>query len=343
MAAPSALQTLRSFGIQIASDTAEFNQITEFADAGYISDATSNPSLIYAAVSKPEYAHLVWDAVAYAVAKKGRAPEREGRDGAGDGPPGCADPRLAYDTEGITAKAHSLVSLLAELGIPRHRVLIKIPATYEGILAAQRLESQSPPVHTNMTLVFGLVQAAACAQAGAKVISPFIGRVKDFWDTKLGRSSCTSLAKHPGILLVRAIRVLYAASSSKTPPEILAAGFRAPEEVIELGAYGREGGPDAVTIPPSLVAGLRDMQQKELKMRPLEAVGRPEPETQTRYFGDGVVNGAQAYARDISAEEIAAVKVPEGLLKFSMDAQKMEEMLRGRVVAAVGESVSAML
>ncbi|KAJ7048507.1 hypothetical protein C8F01DRAFT_1190191 [Mycena amicta] len=350
MAAPSTLQTLRSFGIQIASDTAEYNQIREFANAHHLTDATTNPSLIFAAVSKPEYAHLVDDAVDYALRRLPAGSSKEVTALAMDRlvalvsaqiariVPGrvsvSADPRLAYDTEAIITKAHSLVSLLVELGIPRQRVLVKIPTTYQGIRAAQLLERMpDEPIHTNMTLVFGRVQAEACAQAGVAVISPFIGRVKDFWDTKVVVSTEDSVAKHPGILLVRTIRASYTAQGVKT--EILAAGFRAPEEVIELGAYGREGGPDAVTIPPSLIAPLLARQQREPR-RTLK-LSEPLDLSTSKYFGFGVdeAEGAAAYARDIAAEEIATVKVPEGLAKFSVDAQAMEDMLRRRIDAVL--------
>ncbi|KAF7300608.1 Transaldolase [Mycena chlorophos] len=338
MAAPSALQALRAFGVRVASDTAEYEQIREFASDGHLTDATTNPSLVFAAVSKPEYAHLVDDAVEYARRRGGSEVVAMDRLVAlvsaqiASIIPGrvsvSADPRLAYNTDALIAKAHSLVRNMNELGVPTSRVLIKIPATYEGILAAQQLERETDEaIHTNMTLVFGRVQAEACAQAGVAVISPFIGRVKDFWDAVGVTAPTTEVAKHPGIKLVRTIRGSFDAQGVRT--EILAAGFRVPEEVIELGAGGREAGPDAVTIPPSLIAPLLARQQKEPR-RNIPVDVEPHP---TRYFGAGVEDGAELYARDIAAEQIAAVKVPEGLAKFSVDAQAMEDMLKRRLEA----------
>nr|GAT58830.1 transaldolase [Mycena chlorophos] len=393
MAAPSALQALRAFGVRVASDTAEYEQIREFASDGHLTDATTNPSLVFAAVSKPQYAHLVDDAVEYARRRGGSEVVAMDRLVAlvsaqiASIIPGrvsvSADPRLAYNTDALIAKAHSLIRNMNELGVPSLRILIKIPATYEGILAAQQLERETDEaihtnmtlvfgrvqaeacaqagvalgvptsrilikipatyegilaaqqleretdqaIHTNMTLVFGRVQAEACAQAGVAVISPFIGRVKDFWDAVGVTAPTTEVAKHPGIKLVRTIRGSYDAQGVRT--EILAAGFRVPEEVIELGAGGREAGPDAVTIPPSLIAPLLARQQKQPRRNiPVHVESHP-----TQYFGAGVEDGAELYARDIAAEQIAAFKVPEGLAKFSVDAQAMEDMLKRRLEA----------
>jgi transaldolase len=222
--------------------------------------------------------------------------------------------------------------------LPRHRILIKIPATYEGICAAQAFEhpAAGEPIHTNMTLIFGRVQALACAQAGVSVISPFIGRVKDWWDAQ-GAPAAAGLAHHPGILLVQDIRTTYAAHGfGKT--QIMAAGFRVVDEIVELGKYGVAGGPDVVTLPPHLLDGLRTRQNTEptLKFvpRPVDVGAVPE------YFGT-CGDGASAYARDIQCEMIAAVKVPEGLAKFSADAQILEDLVKRMVIDST--EVSAML
>lgn len=230
------------------------------------------------------------------------------------------------------------MSLLEELDIPRRRILIKIPATYEGICAAQVLEhpSSGDPIHTNMTLIFGRVQAVACAQAGVSVISPFIGRVKDWWDAQ-GSLVGTELSQHPGILLVQNIRSTYSAHEfGKT--QIMAAGFRAVDEIIELGKYGVAGGPDVVTLPPHLLDGLRTRENPEPPLNfnpsPVDVGAAPE------YFNH-TGSDASAYARDIIHEKIAAVKVPEGLAKFSADAQILEDLVKRRVIDST--EVSAML
>ncbi|KAJ7695404.1 hypothetical protein B0H17DRAFT_1198641 [Mycena rosella] len=345
--ATTALQALCSSGIHISSDTAEYHQIPEFKE--YLSDATTNPSLVLAAVSKPEYADIVQDAVQFARGRLPAASVTETTALALDRAlvqvgaeiskivPGrvsvSVDPRIANDAEAMIRKGLTLVSLLEELGIPRHRILIKIPATYEGICAAQALEHPAAgagaPIHTNMTLVFGRVQALACAQAGVAVISPFIGRVKDWWDAQ--GAPAAGLAQHPGVLLVQGIRAAYAAHGYAGKTQIMAAGFRAVDEIVELGKYGVAGGPDVVTLPPHLLDGLRMRENLAL---PLEFEPSPVDVAATpAYFGGAdAAEGAAAYARDILHEMIAAVKVPEGLAKFSADAQILEDLVKQKVL-----------
>ncbi|KAJ6590664.1 hypothetical protein DFH09DRAFT_209464 [Mycena vulgaris] len=350
----TALQALRSAGIRISSDTAEYHQIPVFkAD---LSDATTNPSLVLAAVSKPEYAAIVREAVQFARGRLPAASVTEMTALAMDRllvqvgveiskiVPGrvsvSVDPRIANDTQAILRKSRTLMALLEELGIPRERILIKIPTTYEGICAAQALEhpAAGAPIHTNMTLVFGRVQALACAQAGVAVISPFIGRVKDWWDAQGGPAS-TDLSQHPGILLVQTIRSTYSAHGYKHT-QIMAAGFRAVEEIVELGKYGVAGGPDVVTLPPNLLDGLRTRQNLEPPLKfepsPVDVAATP-----TYFGGANAAEGASAYARDILHEMIAAVKVPEGLAKFSADAQILEDLVKRQVIDST--EVSAML
>jgi transaldolase len=193
-----------------------------------------------------------------------------------------------------------------------------------------------------MTLVFGCVQALACAQAGVSVISPFIGRVKDWWDAEGGNAHAgqQSLTQHPGILLVRDIRATYSALGYGGKTQIMAAGFRTVEEIVELGKYGVEGGPDIVTLPPHLLDGLRAQKNvdppQRFNPRPTLDVATPE------YFGNSdSLEGGSIYARDILHEKIAAVKVPEGLAKFSADAQILEDLVKRVVIAST--EVSAML
>ncbi|KAJ7336247.1 hypothetical protein DFH08DRAFT_878204 [Mycena albidolilacea] len=352
----TALQALRDSGIRVASDTAEYRQIEEFQAA--LSDATTNPSLVLAAVSKPEYAHIVQEAVDFAQRKLKSTSVKEVTALAVDRAlvqvgvnisrivPGrvsvSVDPRIGYDTRAIIRKAETLVALLEELDIPRSRILIKIPATYEGICAARTLEhpSAGEPTHTNLTLIFSRIQAIACAQAGLSVISPFIGRVKDWWDAQ-GGSPSQELSQHPGILLVQNIRSTYSAHGYSSKTQIMAAGFRAVEEVVELGKYGVEGGPDLVTLPPNLLDGLRRRKYVEPTVKfdpvPIDMEATPE------YFGSASdsVGGASLYARDILEEKIAAVKVAEGLAKFSADAQILEDLVKRKVIEST--EVSAML
>ncbi|KAF7350391.1 Transaldolase [Mycena venus] len=357
MSTTSALQALLNSGVRVASDTAEYHQIDEFQ--AYLSDATTNPSLVLAAVSKPQYAHIVQDAVAFARGRLSSASVREITALAMDRAlvqvgveisrivPGrvsvSVDPRIAYDTLAMIQKGETLIALLEELGVPRHRILMKIPATYEGILAAHALEHPSTglSIHTNMTLIFGRVQAIACAQAGVSVISPFIGRVKDWWDAQ-GGSPSQELSQHPGILLVQNIRSTYSAHGYGGTTQIMAAGFRAVEEIVELGKYGVLGGPDVVTLPPHLLDGLRSRKNiaPPLKFNPVPIDVKATP----TYFGStsDPAQGAALYAQDILEEKIAVVKVAEGLAKFSADAQILEDLVKRKVIESAAE-VSAML
>lgn len=230
-----------------------------------------------------------------------------------------------------------MVSLFEELNIPRERVLVKIPATYPGILAANTLEHPSDfnlPINTNMTLIFGVVQALACAQAGLSVISPFIGRVKDWWSARAVENgqpmglSTEPLSQHPGINLVKQIRAGYKAYGYKT--QVMAAGFRTVDEIIELSKAGARGGADLVTLPPDLLDGLRSIEGIENVTTDFfpEVETRPEP----FYFSingsamttDGEVN----FSRDSKDEAISLDKVPEGLAKFSVDAELLENQIR---------------
>ena len=291
------------------------------------------------------------------------------------------DPRLGYNYHGIlnkvgnpslphpshllnhlTAQAKSLASLFNSLSppIPPSRFLIKIPATYPGILAAHTLESlPSSPIHTNLTLVFGRVQAVACAQAGVSVISPFVGRVKDWWDARarLGLdltfnsggvgegSGLTSdadvdgekrkklaIETHPGLNLLRDIRNTYTQLGTTT--QIMAAGFRSVDEIVEVGRYGSKGGPDLVTLPPELLDGLRrrEGEVRAADSTPLPPTSTPisAPLTMPLYFNPTSPDPNGALFENGLKEEggIALDKVPEGLEKFSRDARKLEGRVR---------------
>ncbi|KAJ7574828.1 hypothetical protein C8J56DRAFT_462218 [Mycena floridula] len=326
----NALDVLELSGIRLASDTAEYNDISPFKAI----DATTNPSLVLAAVLKPEYEHHLARAVEYAKTRAGGI--REQTELAMDRllaqlgfeisrrVPGrvsvSVDPRLAYDTEAIIRKGIRLVTLLEELGLPRDRVLVKIPATYPGILAARSLEHGSSPIYTNMTLVFSHVQALACAQAGLSVISPFIGRVKDWWTANGYVDS--SIESHPGILLVRHIRSSYQLLGYKT--HIMAAGFRNVDELVEMSCLGSAVGPDFVTIPPVLMEGMR-LRKSGALTAPVKSSEISDAVEKREYLG---LEGAAFYEHDIGLERIATEKVPEGLEKFSKDAQILEDMIK---------------
>ncbi|KAH0580109.1 hypothetical protein H2248_002917 [Termitomyces sp. 'cryptogamus'] len=264
------------------------------------------------------------------------------------------DPRLADDKDAIVAKGRTLISLFEELGYTRDRVLIKIPGTYSGILACKALETRamsmlpdgsesiSSPIHTNATLIFGLVQALACAQAGISVISPFIGRVKDWWDTR-NRDASLPLSEHPGIQLVRTIRAAFDAYGYSSTTTIMAAGFRVVDEVVEAGRYGPKGGPDVLTLQPELLEGLRrrpgDLTLDAHIASPQSTTGSLL-DSEPRYVateGREMTQAEDLFMQDLEKEGIAIEKVPEGLAKFAVDARKLEDLLREKI-RAVSES-----
>ncbi|KAG6875073.1 hypothetical protein C0993_010985, partial [Termitomyces sp. T159_Od127] len=153
-------------------------------------------------------------------------------------------------------KAQNLIALFEVHGYPRTRVLIKIPGTYAGILACRALEAASPAIHTNATLIFGLVQAQACAQARVAVISPFVGRVKDWWDARATDPSSQPAPAHPhahpGLALLHTIRTAFDAHGHTTRTAVMAAGFRAADEVVRAAAAR----PDVVTLQVALLREL---------------------------------------------------------------------------------------
>jgi len=346
----TALDAVREAGIVVASDGAEFNDIGEFDPV----DATTNPSLVYAAVCKPEYAQLVEEAVSYAQGRNPTATVDEKSDLALDHLlvqvgvrilsiiPGrvsiSVDPRLGSSYSGILSKSRALIKLVDEFHIPRSRILIKIPATTAGIHAAHTLETKDN-IHTNLTLVFSLVQALACAQAGVSVVSPFIGRVKDWWAARaIAEGNPDGLEKqplseHPGITLVHRIREAYTRYGYTT--QIMAAGFRKPAEIIELSRAGNRGGADIMTLPPDLLDGLRKVKGEHHVARTFVPSTNLNdlPESAPIYFSsNGPTNkDLAAFERDSEVEAISLDKVPEGLSKFSVDAVKLEQKVRGLV------------
>ncbi|KAG6808967.1 hypothetical protein H0H92_002201 [Tricholoma furcatifolium] len=361
MTSRNGLDTLKQSGIVIASDTAEYWKIGEF----FPQDATTNPSLVFAATSKPEYAHWAEKAVQYALTRRSSVDAQT--DLACDYLlvqvgiqilniiPGrvsvSVDPRLADDIDAIVAKGRNLISIFEDLGYPRERILIKIPATYSGILASKVLETPillpdgttSKPIHTNSTLIFGVVQALACAQAGITVISPFVGRVKDWWATQYAKlhngeaPPPLPLTEHPGIQLVRNIRATFSKYDYTTT--VMAAGFRAVDEVVEVGKYGKQGGPDILTLQPELLDGLRKRQGNTHSTAPASQI---KDIAEPRYIprNEAEASAAEAlFLEDLAKEAIALDKVPEGLAKFSVDAKNLEELLHSKIKAAA-ESVA---
>jgi transaldolase len=252
----SLLEQLRSY-TTVVSDTGDFNAIHQFRPQ----DATTNPSLIAAASEKPEYAPIVDDVLKQV--RKDADPKVSDKDVAAsafrplevafgrkilDIIPGRVstevDARLSYDTDKSIAEAHAIIALYDKAGISRDRVLIKLASTWEGIKAAEILEKEG--IHCNMTLLFGLHQAVAAAEAGATLISPFVGRILDWYKKDTGKDYVG--AEDPGVESVTTIYNYYKKFGYKTV--VMGASFRNIGEITELA------GCDLLTIAPKLLAEL---------------------------------------------------------------------------------------
>jgi transaldolase len=252
----SLLAQLKNVTVVVA-DTGDIHSIEQFRPR----DTTTNPSLLATAATMPAYAKLVDDALVWA--------RREAGGGAGadvvkhatdrlsiefglkilDIVPGRVstevDARLSFDTKATIEKAHTLIAMYEAAGAKRERILIKIASTWEGIRAAEQLEREG--IHCNLTLLFGMHQAVACAEAGVTLISPFVGRILDWYKKDTGRESYPP-HEDPGVVSVTRIYNYYKRHGHRT--EVMGASFRNTGEITELA------GCDLLTIAPSLLEEL---------------------------------------------------------------------------------------
>ncbi len=318
----SLLDQLKAYTVVVA-DTGDIQSIGRFRPR----DATTNPSLITAAAQMPEYADLVDGALRWAR-ERASDPERvvglaidrlavdfglrilgivEGRVSTE------VDARLSYDTEATIAKARQLIAWYEAAGASRERVLIKIAATWEGIRAAEVLEREG--IHCNLTLMFGLHQAIACAEAGATLISPFVGRILDWHKARTGRDYPP--AEDPGVVSVTQIWTYYKRFGHTT--EVMGASFRNSAEIRELA------GCDLLTIAPSLLAEL-DGSDGTLPRRldPVAAATAPL---------ERIHVDKATYDRMHAADLMATEKLAEGIAGFSKALVALEGLLLGRLAA----------
>ena len=256
----SSLEQLKTL-TTIVADTGDLAAIEQFRPL----DATTNPSLITVAANQPENRELIEDAYAQAKAEGYQQDELiertidiltvklgvdilkfvSGRVSTD------VDASLSYDTDATVAKAHELLKLYKEYGVEQNRILIKIASTWEGIQAAKVLEAEG--IHCNLTLLFGLHQAKACADAGVTLISPFVGRILD-WYKKAENVDHYPIEKDPGVLSVKQIYHYYKQHNIKT--EVMGASFRSVDQVLGLA------GCDLLTVAPNLLASLANEQRK---------------------------------------------------------------------------------
>lgn len=313
-----ALAKLKEYTIVVA-DTGDFNLLEKYKPQ----DSTTNPSLVFAAAGLSQYKHLVDDAVAYAKAN-GKT-KKEQADFALDKVfvnfgieilkivPGRVstelDARLSYDTEATIAKAHDIIKLYKDAGISKDRVLVKIASTWEGIQAAKQLEAEG--IHCNMTLLYSLAQAAACAEAGVTLISPFAGRITDFYKQKEGVKDFP-VDKDPGIQSVRNIYHYYKAHGYKTV--VMGASFRSKEQIIALA------GCDLLTISPKLLEDLANAPA-DLVVKVLDS---------QHHIGEVRDKWAitqKEFLWETSNDEMTHVKTAEGIRLFAADIVKLEQQL----------------
>ncbi|MEG9475298.1 transaldolase [Mannheimia indoligenes] len=286
-------------------------------------DATTNPSLILSASALPQYAPLIEDAVAYAKAqsndKAQQLVDAEDKLAVNIGleilklVPGRisteVDARFSYDTEKTIAKARKLIALYNAAGISNDRILIKIASTWQGIRAAEVLEKEG--INCNLTLLFSQAQARACAEAGVYLISPFVGRILDWYKANEGKEYAP--AEDPGVISVTNIYNYYKQYGYKTV--VMGASFRNVGEIVELA------GCDRLTIAPPLLKALQE--SNETLVRKLEYTGevkaRPAPMTEAEFYWEH------------NQDPMAVEKLAEGIRKFAIDQEKLEAMLSAKL------------
>jgi transaldolase len=312
------LEQLKTY-TKVVADTGDFASMVAYKPI----DATTNPSLIYAASMDAQYRPLIDDAIQYAKsASKDKAyqlnfameklavnfgleilkivPGRISTE---------VDARLSFDTEATIIKAHELIKLYEDNGISRERILIKIAATWEGIRAAEQLEKKG--IHCNLTLLFSLVQAIGCAEANVTLISPFVGRIYDWYKKDQGVSEIAP-AEDPGVKSVTEIYNYYKKFDYKTT--VMGASFRNIGEIIELA------GCDALTISPSL---LKELENTEAVLeRKLNA-------DNCRLLNiDRIHLNEKLFRWLMNENAMATEKLAEGIRKFTEDLRKLEKHIK---------------
>ncbi|AJR05119.1 transaldolase [Photobacterium gaetbulicola] len=312
------LEQLRALTTVVA-DTGDIEAISKYKPE----DATTNPSLILKAAQIAEYAPLIEQAIAYAKAQSDNK-EQQIQDTCDmlavnigkeilNVVPGRisteVDARLSYDTEGSIAKARQLIKMYNDAGIPNDRILIKLASTWEGIRAAEVLEKEG--INCNLTLLFSFAQARACAEAGVYLISPFVGRIMDWYKAKEGRDF--EAAEDPGVLSVSKIYNYYKEHDYNTV--VMGASFRNTGEILELA------GCDRLTISPQLLQELEDAQGEVVqKLTPAtEIKARPAAMTHAEFLWEH------------NQDAMAVEKLAEGIRNFATDQGKLEAMIAERL------------
>lgn len=307
---------------KVVADTGDFASIEAYKPV----DATTNPSLIYTASQDPKYASLVDDAIAYGKTqltdKSGQLAKAMDKLAVNFGlkileiVPGRVstevDARLSFDTEASLIKARELIALYEISGISRERILIKLASTWEGIKAAEILEKEG--IHCNLTLLFSFAQAVACAEAGVRLISPFVGRILDWYKKEQG---VTEIAAHedPGVLSVKKIFNYYKKFGYKT--QVMGASFRNIGEIVELA------GCELLTIAPKFLKELENTEGVLVRKLNEEAARQSEIEQ--------ISIDEKTFRWMINEDAMATEKLAEGIRNFTKDLEKLEEQMAKRL------------
>ena len=312
------LDQLKAF-TKVVADTGDFGTLKQYAPQ----DATTNPSLILKAAQMAEYRAIVEKAVA--DNKKTSLTGRNQMDCILDDVlvafgleilkviPGRVstetDARIAFDEEALIEKARRLIALYAKQGIPRERILIKIATTWEGVRAAEVLQKEG--INCNLTLLFSLVQAVACAEAGCKLISPFVGRILDWHKKSTGKDFAS--AEDPGVVSVKEIYAYYKKFGHDT--EVMGASFRNTGEILELA------GCDLLTISPQLLGELKSCN--EPVTRKLDAQIAKQSSIERLEITE------KSFRWLLNENAMATEKLAEGIRQFAADTVKLEQMIAG--------------
>jgi transaldolase len=302
----------------VVADTGSFRQLAQFAPQ----DATTNPSLILKAVQQPDYAPLLAASVAErpgatldeivdrVLVRFGQAilqvvPGRVSTE---------VDARLSFDGAATIARARRIIAMYEDAGVSRDRVLIKIASSWEGIQAARELEREG--IHCNLTLLFGFCQAVACGDAGVQLISPFVGRIYDWYKKSAGAAwdeAAMAGTHDPGVKSVTQIYHYYKRHGIRT--EIMGASFRNTGQIVALA------GCDLLTISPELLAQLQTSDtpiQRRLDVAAAQAAQMPR-----LHFDEA------AFRWGLNEDAMATEKLAEGIRAFAADAVKLDRMIEG--------------
>jgi len=319
------LDSLKKYTVVVA-DTGDIDAIRRLKPQ----DATTNPSLLFAAAQRPEYRHLVEEAIEHADRQGGDEKTQTeafmdqlfvsfgfeilkviaGRVSTE------VDASLSFDTEATIAKARHFIELYEAKGVKRERILIKVSSTWEGIRAAELLEREG--IHCNLTLLFSFAQAVACAEAGVTLISPFVGRIYDYYK-KEGGGADIPIDKDPGVASVTRIYNYFKKFNYKT--QVMGASFRKMEQIERLA------GCDLLTISPDLLDKLAGAQGE------IQPALTPEKAKSSQ--GEKIHLDEKSFRWMHNQDPMAVDRLSEGIRKFDADARKLEKYAHSQVAQKV--------